>query len=83
MEHHLQRCADLLGVLKNGPLDAKEAARAHFEKRLLKGPGMNMAVNEVLSHWELLEAAGDVRREEQGVFAAGGRVCFEEFIKSL
>ncbi|MBW1681933.1 MAG: MBL fold metallo-hydrolase [Deltaproteobacteria bacterium] len=83
MEHHLQRCADLLGVLKNGPLDAKEAARAHFEKRLLKGPGMNMAVNEVLSHWELLEAAGDVRREEQGVFAATGRVCFEEFIKSL
>ncbi len=44
---------------------------------------MNMAVNEVLSHWELLEAAGDVRREEQGVFAATGRVCFEEFIKSL
>jgi glyoxylase-like metal-dependent hydrolase (beta-lactamase superfamily II) len=37
IEHHLQRCASILQVLKDGPKTAEEIARAYYEPKLLKG----------------------------------------------
>ncbi len=60
IEHHIQRCADFLAILKQGPKTASEISIEYFEPRLLKGFGINTAINEVLSHCELLMVSGDV-----------------------
>ena len=50
---------DIMEIVgKGNPKTAGEIALAHFEPHLLKGMGMAMAENEVLSHCELLMGAG-------------------------
>ena len=83
LEHHVQRCSDFLAILGDGPKTAKEIALAHFEPRLLKGPGTAMAINEVLSHCELMAASGDVVPEDGKKIAATGTARFESFIDAL
>jgi len=67
----------------NGHKTAEEIAREHFEPRLLKGMGIRLAINEVLSHSELLQVSGDVLRLEDGRIAATGSSGFETLIRGL
>jgi glyoxylase-like metal-dependent hydrolase (beta-lactamase superfamily II) len=83
IEHHIERCADILRILKQGPKTAREIAVAHFEEHLLKGVGVMMAENEVLSHCELLCAGNDVVLAGDTAFAATGSSNFESLIQSL
>jgi glyoxylase-like metal-dependent hydrolase (beta-lactamase superfamily II) len=82
IEHHVQRCADLLLILKNGPKTAKEIALDHFEPRLLRGFGIYMAINEVLSHCELLSVSGDIVMEGEKIAGTGSN-NFEALIGGL
>lgn len=81
--HHINRCADILRILKDGPLSAEEIARRHFEPRLLKGYGIYLAVNEVLSHCELLKVSGDVVFDRDRRVSWTGGLGFESLIRSL
>lgn len=83
IEHHLQRCGAMLKILEKGARTVREIAVEYFDETLLKGFGILMAENEVISHFELLRACGDAVPEEHGKFAATGNMNFESAIKSL
>jgi len=83
IDHHIKRCDAILKILAKGPKTAREIAVEHFEDRLLKGFGMVMAENEVVSHCELLIAANDVMATGDNEFMATGNSNFESFIESL
>ncbi len=80
LEHHRLRCRAVLDILSQGPKTADEIALEHFEERLLKGFGSFMAANEIISHCELLKAAGDVREIEHHKYEAIGQNGFETLI---
>jgi glyoxylase-like metal-dependent hydrolase (beta-lactamase superfamily II) len=82
-DHHVARCADMLDIVRGEPKTAEEIAKAHFPPERLKGSGLRMAVNEVLSHCELLEAGGDVLWEDGRVAATGQATGFESMIRAL
>ncbi|MBW1790032.1 MAG: MBL fold metallo-hydrolase, partial [Deltaproteobacteria bacterium] len=82
IRHHIDRCAAMLEILERGPKTAREIAAEYFEERLLKGFGMIMAENEVISHCELLIAAGDAAAKD-GRYHATGAGQFESLIDSL
>lgn len=83
LAHHIRRCADILDLLAGGPCAAEDLARAYFESSLLDGFGINLAVNEVLSHCELMTISGDVEPARDGRFAATGSRRFESLINGL
>ena len=83
IEHHIDRCSDILRILKHKPLSVEEIAVEHFEPRLLKGHGIYLAVNEVISHCELLEISKDVVFERDGKASWTGETQFESLIKGL
>jgi glyoxylase-like metal-dependent hydrolase (beta-lactamase superfamily II) len=81
--HHTQRCGDILKILEQGPKTAREIAMAHFDENLLKGFGILMAENEVISHCELLCACDDTVLKKDEKFAATGSINFESVVRSL
>ncbi|MGD8974467.1 MAG: hypothetical protein PVJ56_14295, partial [Desulfobacterales bacterium] len=83
LEHHVERCAAILEILRTEPKTAEEIAQEHFEERLLEGFGHLMAANEIISHCELLIAAGDVVAVNEDKFAITGRTNFETVIDDL
>jgi len=83
IQHHILRCADILKILNKGPKSASEIAVEHFEERLLKGFGMLLAENEIISHCELLSASGDVHLAGDDRYVATGSTNFESTIQSL
>lgn len=83
LQHHRDRCAAILEILHFEPKTADEIAREHFEERLLKGYGMLMASNEVISHCELLIKCGDVEATNGDTYQLTGSACFEEAIEIL
>ena len=83
IEHHIARCADIVKILKSGAKTAKEIAIEHFEEPLLKGVGILLAENEIISHCELLSACKDVMSTEDTKFSASGSTNFESVIQSL
>ena len=60
LAHHVQRCGDILDLMKSGHRAAQKMAEAYFEPRLLRNYGIYMAINEIVCHCELLAAAGDL-----------------------
>jgi glyoxylase-like metal-dependent hydrolase (beta-lactamase superfamily II) len=82
VEHHIRRCADILEIVKEQPKSGKEIAVEYYDESRLKGVGIFMAVNEILSHCELLAAANDVTAED-GKFVSTGGSNFESFIRAL
>ena len=82
IEHHIQRCTDILKIVKEKPKSGKEIAAEYFKESKLKGFGIFMAVNEILSHCELLTAANDVTVED-GKFVSTGSSSFESYIHAL
>lgn len=83
VDHHRDRCADILEILGRGPKTSEEIAREHFPAGLLKGYGLHMAVNEIGSHAELLVRAGDALHLEDGRLAATGKAGFASLIRDL
>jgi glyoxylase-like metal-dependent hydrolase (beta-lactamase superfamily II) len=83
IQHHILRCADILKILNQGPKSASEIAGEHFEERLLKGFGMLLAENEIISHCELLSASGDVTLTGDNKYIATGITNFESTVQSL
>jgi hypothetical protein len=83
VEHHIQRCTAVLKIVRQKPKTAREIAQEHFDEPQLRGYGILMAENEVVSHCELLEACGDVRLAGDHLYLATGTTNFETFIRSL
>jgi glyoxylase-like metal-dependent hydrolase (beta-lactamase superfamily II) len=83
LTHHVTRCAGILESLKQGPKTARELATVCFDAALLKGTGIVMAGNEILSHCELLQTSGDVVPCNGGRFEATGTSTFESTIEAL
>ena len=90
VEHHVQRCHDLVDLLRRGPCDLVSLTRDHFAHRDLTDNNLFLAITEVMSHVELLQETGDVSVEGGlGVGESGGRVvwngthAFPDFIRSL
>ena len=83
IRHHIERCAAILEILNSRPKTADEIAREHFEAKLLEGFGSMMAANEVISHCELLIAAGDVTAIDGDNYAVTGNTDFKIYIESL
>jgi glyoxylase-like metal-dependent hydrolase (beta-lactamase superfamily II) len=83
--HHVARCGAILEILRNGPQTVDRIAQAYFEAKLLKGFGSLMAANEILSHLELLESAGDVLAPApaEEAFCVTGTAHFEQAIARL
>jgi glyoxylase-like metal-dependent hydrolase (beta-lactamase superfamily II) len=78
--HHITRLGDILQILdRKGPLSAKDIAFNYFNAGLLKGFGINMAENEILSHLELLIASGNGHFEDD-VFVPDSKDGFEDYI---
>jgi glyoxylase-like metal-dependent hydrolase (beta-lactamase superfamily II) len=83
IEHHVQRCASILGILHDGPRTLEQIVLAHFEPNLLKGFGSKLAENEVRSHLELLEHSGDVEWGGEDRVMRTGTTYFERFIMDI
>jgi glyoxylase-like metal-dependent hydrolase (beta-lactamase superfamily II) len=83
IEHHLQRCASILEILKDAPKTAEEIARAYYEPKLLKGLGIRMAENEIKSHLELLEHSRDILWTTEGKALVTGKTDFENYIRKI
>ena len=83
LSHHVERCARILETLKGGPKTARELAVACFEADLLKGSGIIMAENEILSHCELLQASGDLVSCDSRGLESTGTSNFEPVIEGL
>ncbi len=82
IEHHVQRCGAIVTILRDGPKTAEEIAREHFDPNLLKGFGIRMAENEILSHAELLRFSNDILLREDETFEALGTSRFESLIRN-
>jgi glyoxylase-like metal-dependent hydrolase (beta-lactamase superfamily II) len=83
IEHHVQRCASILGILNDGPRTLDHIVSAYFEPNLLKGLGFKLAENEVRSHLELLEHSGDVEWSGEDKVNRTGTTHFEQFIMDI
>jgi len=83
MEHHIQRCASILNIVAAGQKEAHEIARLHFREILLKGPGKQMAANEIISHSELMVACGDLQEVKRHCYVATGSNNFENAIRDV
>jgi glyoxylase-like metal-dependent hydrolase (beta-lactamase superfamily II) len=81
IEHHIQRCAAILSILQKGPQTAEEVAREHFDPKLLKGPGIKMAIGEILSHAELLQHSRDILLREDQILEGLRSSHFETLIR--
>ena len=82
IEHHIQRSSDILKLVTSTPKTPEEIAHEYFEPDLLKGFGMYLAINELLSHFELLELSGDVVWTDGKVVSTGNR-GFEGLIEDI
>ena len=82
IEHHVERCGAIVTILQKGPKTAEEVAREHFDPQLLKGFGIRMAENEILSHTELLQISNDILLQEDGTFVGLGTSHFESLIRN-
>jgi glyoxylase-like metal-dependent hydrolase (beta-lactamase superfamily II) len=83
VEHHVERCAAILEIIGRRSKAAEEIARVHFDPKLLEGFGSLMAVNEIISHCELLIACGDLVLVDGNQYVATGISDFKPYIESL
>jgi len=83
MEHHVQRCASILAILRDGPRTVEEIVLSHFEPGLLKGFGIKLAEGEIKSHLELLEHSGDVQWNREGKVSGTGTERFEQTVVDI
>ncbi len=82
VQHHIERCSDILKLIASKSKTPEEIAHEYFEPELLRGFGMHLAINELLSHFELLELSGDIVRADGKVASTGNR-GFEALIQDI
>jgi hypothetical protein len=75
---HVARCNDILKILQDAPAAVEEIARRHFPDAQLRGAGLLMAQDEIISHLEVLEENEDIRwtGEKEDVVQPTGTVNF-------
>lgn len=90
VDHHVERCQNLLDLLKAQPRDLASLTRQHFAHRELTDGNFFLAMSEVMSHVELLMETGDVSIEgSSATVESGGSVrwngteSFAGFIEAL
>jgi glyoxylase-like metal-dependent hydrolase (beta-lactamase superfamily II) len=83
VDHHIQRCGDILEILKTGPKTVEEIAVKHFDPSLLEGLGSQMAKNEIISHLELLADCSDIEQTDHEHYSCTGTKGFESHIRVL
>lgn len=83
VQHHIDRCHDILGTLGTTPKTPQEIAVEYFEPHLLKGYGIHLAVKEIQSHCELMEISGDVVVLEEGKVSSTGGENFRALINCM
>jgi glyoxylase-like metal-dependent hydrolase (beta-lactamase superfamily II) len=84
VQHHLDRCVSILSLIHEGKTTLDSIVEAHFDQSMLNGTGSRMlARDEILSHLELLHAAGDIRSVNKENLVLSGTTGFEELIRSL
>ncbi len=83
VQHHVDRCHEILRILDSGPKTPKEIARDYFDPHLLKGYGINLGINEMKSHCELMEISQDVAVLEDDKISSMGRENFRSLISDL
>ena len=83
IEHHVRRCSHIVDIVSRGHGETEEIVRRHFKPSLLKGPGKHMAINEILSHCELLVGWGDLVETGRHQYETSGTRLFETLIPSL
>ncbi|MDA1128612.1 MAG: MBL fold metallo-hydrolase [Chloroflexi bacterium] len=60
LEHHRNRCHELTDIMKTGPIDLASLTTKYFSGRELEEQNFFLAFNEIMSHIELMQEAGDV-----------------------
>ena len=60
VDHHKQRCHDLLELIRGGATDLASITGRYFRGQELDGLNAHMAFTEVISHVEFLQETGDV-----------------------
>ena len=90
VDHHRQRCHDLIDILRRGPADLPSLTRDHFSHRELEDSNFFLALTEVMSHVELLQETGDVSViGENGAQVSGAQIHWngteacDRFIENL
>ena len=83
IEHHVWRCAEILDIVSRGHDTVEEIVHRHFKPSLLKGLGKHMAINEILSHCELLVDWGDLMETGRHQFETSSTRRFETLIPTL
>jgi len=83
VQHHIDRCHDILRVLNSGPKTPREIAADYFAPDLLKGYGINLAINEIKSHCELMEISGDVMVIDGERMSSTGSGNFQSLINGI
>ena len=58
---HIDRCSDILRIVKDQPRGLDEIAVEHFLPSQLEGSGKLMARSELTAHLEVMESSGDIR----------------------
>ena len=79
-DHHRERCSAILDILNRGPVRSRQITEEYFDETLLKGPGLFMAENEILSHLELMVHAGDVEKTNESKYKVTGSHNFEQIV---
>ena len=83
VRHHMRRLEKIVEALEGGPITVEDIARKIFISRKLLGGGIYAAVNEVVSHLELLIDSGDIRVSMKGQVALTGSRNFHAYINSI
>jgi glyoxylase-like metal-dependent hydrolase (beta-lactamase superfamily II) len=83
VEHHVQRCGDILEILKTAPKTVEEIAVDYFEPSLLEGVGSRMAKREIKSHLEFLADCSDIEQTDANHYYRSGTEGFESHIRAL
>jgi len=60
IQFHIDRCRDIMRILKDKPATMEEITAQHFPPVLLKGAGKSMGKNEIMAHVEIMRDCGDI-----------------------
>ncbi len=61
IQFHIDRCSDILRIVKDQPRNLDEIAIEHFLPSQLAGSGKLMSRSELTAHFEVMESNGDIR----------------------
>lgn len=85
VDHHKQRCHDLLELVRGGATDLASITAGLFRGQELDGPNAHLAFTEALSHVEFLQETGDLEmgRDDGTLILCTGTESFEQVIEEL